>query len=65
MVNKLKSNKSKAKRKRRKQRKQNKVKSRQLKVIGANAAGLLCKLESFEKLFHDEEHSMFCIQDPK
>ena len=30
-----------------------------------NAAGLLCKIESFEKLLNDEEPSVFCLQETK
>ena len=57
--------KSKRKRNRRKERKKNKVNQRSLKVIGVNAAGLMRKLESFEKLLEDENPSVFCIQETK
>jgi hypothetical protein len=43
-------NKSKRKRNRRKERKKYKVNEHSFKVIGVNAAGLMSKLESFEKL---------------
>ena len=30
-----------------------------------NAAGLMCKLDSFEKLLCDEQPSVFCVQETK
>ena len=36
-----------------------------LKIVGVNAAGLLNKLDSFEKLLKDEIPSVFCIQETK
>ena len=57
--------KNKAKKNRRKEKKQKKVKAKQLKVIGVNSAGLMCKLESFEKLLRDEQPSVFCVQETK
>ena len=63
--NKLKVHTNKAKKNRRKEKKQKKVKSKQLKVIGVNAAGLMCKLDSFEKLLCDEQPSVFCVQETK
>ena len=58
-------NKSKQKRNRRKERKKNKVKEHSFKVIGVNAAALMSKLQSFEKLLKDENPSVFCIQETK
>ena len=54
-------NKSKEKRNRRRERKRNKVIEKCLKIVGNNAAGLLSKLESFEKLLVDKEPSVFCL----
>ena len=50
---------------RRKERKVNKRKEKILKVIGVNAAGLMSKIDSFEKLLSDEQPSIFCIQETK
>ena len=58
-------NKSKEKRNRRKERKRNKVSTKSLKIVGVNCAGLLTKLESFEKLLVEEEPSMFSLQETK
>ena len=33
--------------------------------MGVNAAGLLCKLESFEALLQVERPSVFCVQETK
>ena len=38
---------------------------KKLKVIGVNAAGLMSKMDSFEKLLVDEQPSIFCIQETK
>jgi hypothetical protein len=59
------TNKSKNKRNRRKERKRNHIKTKSLKLVGVNAAGLLGKLESFEKLLVDEEPSIFSLQETK
>ena len=58
-------NKSKKKRNRRKERKKNKISERKLKVIGVNSAGLMSKIDSFEKLLVDENPLVFCIQETK
>ena len=43
----------------------NKGKNKRLKIIGVNAAGLMSKIDSFEKLLSDEQPSIFCIQETK
>ena len=58
-------NKSKRKRNRRKERKKGKISERFFKVIGVNAAGLMSKIESFEKLLRDKQPSVFCLQETK
>ena len=58
-------NKSKEKRNRRKERKRDIVRTKSLKIVGVNCAGLLSKLESFEKLLVDEEPSIFSLQETK
>ena len=58
-------NRSKKKRNRRKERKRNKIKERSLKIIGVNSAGLMSKIDSFEKLLLDENPAVFCIQETK
>ena len=59
------TNKSKNKRNRRKERKRNQIKTKSLKLVGINSAGLLSKLDSFEKLLVDEEPSIFSFQETK
>ena len=61
----MKKFKNKTKNNRRKERKVSKRKDKRLKVIGVNAAGLMSKLDSFEKLLSDEKPSIFCIQETK
>ena len=56
---------SKRKQNRRKERKMKKVNERTFKVIGINAAGLMSKIESFEKLMKDVQPSVFCVQETK
>ena len=58
-------NKSKEKRNRRKERKRDIVRTKSLKIVGVNCAGLLSKLDSFEKLLVDEEPSIFSLQETK
>lgn len=36
-----------------------------LKIVGVNAAGLMSKIESFEKLLSDLEPAVFCVQETK
>ena len=52
-------NKSKRKRNRRKERKKKKVNKHSFKVIGVNSAGLMSKIESFEKLFKQRKSISF------
>ena len=59
------TNKSKNKRNRRKERKRNIIKTKSLKLVGINSAGLLSKLESFEKLLLDEVPSIVSLQETK
>ena len=60
-------NKSKRKRNRRKERKNIKHKNvyENLKIICVNCAGLMSKIQSFEKLLNDENPSIFCLQETK
>ena len=58
-------NKSKGKRNRRKERKRKKMSMNILKIIGVNCAGLMSKINSFEKLLKDEHPSIFCLQETK
>ena len=60
-------NKSKRKRNRRKERKNKKHKNvyENLKIIGVNCAGLMSKIQSFEKLLNDENPTIFCLQETK
>ena len=61
----MKKLKNKTKNNRRKEKIKNKMKFRNLKIIGVNAAGLMSKIDSFDKLILDEEPSIFCIQETK
>ena len=36
-----------------------------MKIIGVNSAGLMSKIDSFEKLLIDKNPSVFCIQETK
>ena len=58
-------NKSKHKRNRRKEAKRNKPKTKNVKIVGVNAAGIMTKLESFENLLRVENPSIFCLQETK
>ena len=61
----LKKEKNKRKNNRRKERKTKKNEMKSLKIIGVNAAGLMSKINSFEKLLCEEQPSIFCVQETK
>ena len=58
-------NRSRQKRNRRKEIKQNKNKTKNVKLVGINAAGIMTKLDSFENLIRSENPAIFCLQETK